>query len=125
MFHQDSVFKFSWDIVMAFLLCAICIVMPVHIAFKSETHAWCKIYLGFDFMFLLDMIFTFFTSLPQKKIDEEVIDEITDRKQIAERYFKSWFPIELLAILPIDFIMSAFMGHPKLCDLYEDDHEHD
>ena len=73
MFHQDSHFKFGWDLCMALLLVAICIVMPVHIAFKSETDTWCKIYLCFDFMFLIDMVLTFFTSLPQSKEDDKIV----------------------------------------------------
>ena len=80
-------------------------------AFKSETTGWCKTYACIDSIFLIDIIFSFFTTLPP--LEEE--DELTDRKEIAKTYLKTWFSIELIAIIPIDFVFSCLAGKPSLC----------
>ena len=121
MFHQDSRFKFGWDLAMALVLMTICVVMPVHIAFDSQTELWCKIYLFTDLLFLVDMVFSFFTSLPMKKEGDEIVEEVTDRKIIAVKYLTTWFIIELLAILPVDVIFSSLTGEkPHLCPTSDD-----
>ena len=50
----------------------------------------------------MDMIFNFFTPITSDcgKI------EITDRKKIAMAYIKSWFFIELLSIIPYEFLLN-------------------
>jgi hypothetical protein len=113
MFHQDSRFKFVWDISMTALLFFICLVMPVHMAFQDETSTWCWIYYGIDSIFLTDIVLTFFTTLPEKD-DEE---ELTDRKEIAKLYLRTWFPIEFLAIMPFDLIFTAALGEPEMCGI--------
>jgi hypothetical protein len=45
-------------------------------ALKTESYAWCWVFLAMDFMFLIDMVLSFFTTLPP----EEGEDEITNRK---------------------------------------------
>ena len=97
---------------MAILLLSVCMAMPVTIAFKSETNTWCKIYYITDFFFLIDMILTFYTTLPPKNEEKEIVD----RKIIAKTYLKGWFPVELLAVIPFDLIFSIVMGRqPKFC----------
>ena len=102
---------------MTILLLVICSCMPVHLAFKTEDVLWCWTYLTIDVFFIIDMVFTFFTTIPEQD-DEE---ELTDRKKIAEeyfgKYFNGWFTIELLAVLPVDLIFSTLSGSPQLCSL--------
>ena len=106
LFHQSSKCKFYWDLVMTALLFFICLIIPVHMAFKSENVVWCRVYLSIDFFFLVDMILTFFTSLPAAENE----DEVTDRKVIAITYLKKWFLVELAAIMPFDLIFSSLAG---------------
>ena len=121
LFHYQSKFKFGWDLLTTFLLFIICLVMPVHIAFKNETDTWCWIYQCMDLIFLIDMIFSFFTTIPHSSTEQEV----TDRKEIAVQYLKTWFPIELLAIIPVDLIVSSLMGKPSICGMHGDCHTYE
>ena len=82
-------------------------------AFQQETNTWCWVYYCIDTFFLVDIILTFFTTLPEHD-DEE---ELTDRKEIARKYMKSWFPIEFLAIMPFDLIFTAALGKPEVCGI--------
>jgi hypothetical protein len=91
---------------MAILLLSVCMIMPVTTALKIESNTWCKVFYISDFFFLIDMIFTFFTTLPPKNEDKEVVD----RKVIANTYLSGWFPIELLAIMPLDLLFSIAVG---------------
>ena len=40
-FYQDNSCKFYWDMTMTACLFFICLVIPVHMAFKSESVTWC------------------------------------------------------------------------------------
>ena len=113
MFHQDSQFKFGWDIMMTALLLVICFCMPIHLAFKNEDNYWCWSYFSIDTLFVVDIVFTFFTTIPEREEEEE----LTDRKQIAKEYLTGWFFIEFVAIIPVDIIFSSYGGSPKLCSL--------
>ena len=80
-------------------------------ALKTESNTWCWVFVMMDTMFAIDMVLTFFTTLPPKEGE----DEVTDRKKIAKEYFKTWFFLELFAILPFDLIFTALTGNPALC----------
>jgi hypothetical protein len=81
------------------LLLFVCIVIPWRITFiENETSGWYWSFLGIDFIFLIDMVITFFTSIT----DNEKLQEETDKKIIAKNYFSGWFWIDLVSIFPFD-----------------------
>ncbi len=49
-------------------------------------------------LFSIDIVFNFLTPI------QEARREITDRRQIARRYLRTWFVIDLLAAIPFDFL---------------------
>ena len=51
----------------------------------------------------MDIILTFFSTVS----DEKQVYEITDKKEIAKRYLKFWFWIDIISILPIELLMSS------------------
>ena len=62
---------------------------------------WVTFYIISDIIFFIDIILTFMTAVPDKDDHEHVYDY----KYIAKEYLKGWFWIDLIAILPIDYIM--------------------
>ena len=75
--------------------------MPYRLAFAQyESKAWQVVYITTDIMFLIDIILTFFTSVT----DDKQVYEITDKWEIAKKYLKGWFWIDVLSILPLDLI---------------------
>ena len=82
-------------------------------ALKIESNTWCWVFISMDTMFFIDMVMSFFTSY-QPGGDEE---EQTNRKEIAIHYLRTWFILDLFAILPFDLIFSSLSGAPKLCGL--------
>lgn len=69
----------------------------------NEPIGWTVINYIIDLSFLIDMMLTFFTAY----IDSETKSLVTDKKVIAIAYFKSWFFIDLVSILPIHQIVDS------------------
>jgi potassium voltage-gated channel Eag-related subfamily H member 8 len=79
------------------------IITPYRIAFtEDETLGWTIFDLFVDSIFLIDLVATFFTAYYNNEDDL-----ITDRKQIALNYFKSWFFIDFIAIFPVSYIVTS------------------
>lgn len=55
----------------------------------------------FDFIFLLDIVVSFFSAYYNSKFI--LIDK---RKQIAWRYLSTWFLIDVLSIIPLNLFIS-------------------
>jgi Na+/melibiose symporter-like transporter len=89
------------------LLVAVCLVVPVRIAFdEEETGGWLYAYVLADLFFFIDLILCFFTSYT----DEKVMREVTDHKKIAIRYLKGWFILDLFSIVPFDYFVTSSMA---------------
>ena len=72
--------------------------LPISIAFQLESE-WLDV--GdplVDVCFLLDIVFTFRTTI----LDEESGDDIKDTKIIAKNYLKGRFTVDFLSTLPFD-----------------------
>ena len=99
--------KIAWDLFILSLLLLVCIVVPYRLAFYPESDTfWNVTYISMDFMFLIDIIVTFFTSVS----DDITCTEIVDRKIIASLYLKGWFAIDAISIFPFDLLATASQG---------------
>ena len=91
-----------WDLYIVFVLVFVAFVVPYRLAFVDvDTDVWVWTYQTIDFMFLVDIVLTFFSSIQK----DENSEEITDFKLIATEYVKSWFFFDIISILPIDYLM--------------------
>ena len=87
---------------MLLLLLIVGLIVPVRLAFvEQDSGPWFVFYTITDVFFLIDLILTFFTSVP----DEKRVYEITDKEIIAKKYLKGWFWIDLISILPFDIML--------------------
>lgn len=94
-----------WDIFVSILLIIVCVIVPYRLTFVEEENLVADlIFYFFDILFFIDMIMSFFTTIP----DEENMSEITDRRTIVCNYLKTWFPIDFISILPIALLMKPF-----------------
>jgi len=106
---SNNKYKIMWDLFVSVLLLFVCIVVPYRITFVTDENPDVELAFNlFDAIFAIDMILSFFTTIP----DDENMCEITDRKTIAVDYLTSWFPIYFVSILPISTIMEA-ISPPK------------
>lgn len=94
-------YKTKWDLWIVIVLLFVAFTLPWRIAFyETDSTLWMVINYTIDGSFLIDMIMTFFTIIP----DTQNGGFISDKKKIAMSYLKGWFTVDLISILPIDKI---------------------
>ena len=93
--YPEDARKSYWDMLMSMVLILTCFLTPIHICFNDDSVGTTVLNYCIDFLFLIDMIFTFMSAYHTD--DFELID---DHKTIAISYLSGWFLIDLLAIIP-------------------------
>ena len=92
-----------WDLFIMLVLIFACLVTPCRIAFvDEETFGWKMLSQILDFMFLTDIIIIF-----NSVYYDQDFNIVTQRKTIAINYIKSWFFIDLIAIIPFEWILNS------------------
>ncbi|ESO10035.1 hypothetical protein HELRODRAFT_72757 [Helobdella robusta] len=102
--HPCSSFRFYWDLFMLTLLLANLIILPVIISFFGDdlkTH-WIVFNSVSDTVFLTDLLFNFRTGIIADNYADEVILE---PRLIAKHYLKTFFLLDLISSLPLDYII--------------------
>ncbi|KAK3766089.1 hypothetical protein RRG08_002323 [Elysia crispata] len=110
---------FYWDLFMLVLLIANLIILPVAISFFNDdlsTH-WIVFNCISDTVFFLDIVINFRTGIFVEKARVEASDDhqgiilndfadeiILDPRLIAKQYMKTWFFLDLLSSVPMDYI---------------------
>lgn len=111
-FEPMSSFKAMWDTVMVFVILATVILTPFQIAFIPRhrcVNMWTDgleiLNLVLDLWLMSDCFLTFRTS-----IFVEGGKACTNRRKVAERYIKGWFPLDFLASIPFSHMLYALDG---------------
>ncbi|CAH1797197.1 unnamed protein product [Owenia fusiformis] len=105
--HPCSNFRFYWDLFMLILLIANLIILPVAISFFNDdlSPRWIVFNSVSDTVFLLDLVINFRTGVIANDFADEIILE---PKRIAIHYLKTWFVLDLVSSLPLDYILLIF-----------------
>lgn len=100
--HPYSDFRFYWDLIMLIMMMGNLIIIPVGITFFSEqtTTTWLVFNVASDTIFLVDLVMNFRTGI----VNEESSEIILDPKIIKMNYLKSWFVVDFLSSIPVDYI---------------------
>jgi len=99
-FNPRSKFFRNWDLLIAILLVYTAVFTPVEVSFfESKLNGLFVINRFVDLCFISDMVFNFL--LP---VQNEQGVWVTNSRSIAELYLKSWFPIDLVSVLPFDLV---------------------
>ncbi|KAL1253292.1 hypothetical protein QQF64_017985, partial [Cirrhinus molitorella] len=93
---------FYWDLIMLIMMMGNLIIIPVGITFFSEqtTTSWLIFNVASDTIFLVDLVMNFRTGI----VNEESSEIILDPKVIKMNYLKSWFVVDFLSSIPVDYI---------------------
>ena len=82
------------------------IVLPWNIAFEGDELVDPLVFdLIVDISFIIDIVLIFNTAYYESVDDTTVL--VTNRKQIAKNYMRSWFWLDIVASLPIDLIVRS------------------
>lgn len=94
-------FMKKWDIVMLLLLLYTAVVTPYEVAFLATEWNFLFVLNRFvDALFFMDLIMNFFMA----SLDLERGFWVVEHKEIAARYLRSWFTLDLVSILPFDSV---------------------
>ncbi|CAH8484321.1 unnamed protein product [Schistosoma guineensis] len=101
--HPCSNFRFYWDLIMLLLLIANLIILPVAISFFNDDLSihWIVFNCVSDTVFLIDIGVNFRTGIIKNNFADEIM---LNPKEIARQYLKTWFLLDLLSSLPLDYI---------------------
>ncbi|XP_004067872.3 potassium/sodium hyperpolarization-activated cyclic nucleotide-gated channel 2 [Oryzias latipes] len=100
--HPYSDFRFYWDFTMLMFMVGNLIIIPVGITFfKDETTTpWIIFNVISDTFFLMDLVLNFRTGI----VFEDNTEIILDPKKIKMKYLKSWFVVDFVSSIPVDYI---------------------
>jgi hypothetical protein len=103
--YPDSMGKIHYDLFISTILLITCITTPISLAFPfiEEEKSWYRVanYI-MDGFFLIDIFVNFNTV-----IQNEYLQLIENRTKIAKAYLSGWFIVDLVAILPFEWIISS------------------
>ncbi|XP_053967140.1 uncharacterized protein LOC128868733 isoform X1 [Anastrepha ludens] len=116
--HPCSSFRFYWDLCMLLLLVANLIILPVAISFFNDdlSTRWIAFNCLSDTIFLIDIVVNFRTGIMQQDNAEQVI---LDPKLIAKHYLKTWFFLDLISSIPLDYIFLIFNQVKDFSDSFQ------
>lgn len=115
--RHDSLFKAVWDWIILALVIFTAIEIPFSVAFlmplqkdgeKPERLNFYRVTpllvfnLGVDLMFVIDIFINFRTTFIKLNTDEV----ISNPKQIALHYLKTWFVVDFVAAIPFEFMIT-------------------
>ncbi|CAL8359416.1 unnamed protein product [Lota lota] len=100
--HPYSDFRFYWDLIMLLLMVGNLIIIPVGITFFKDEHTppWIVFNVVSDTFFLLDLVLNFRTGI----VKEDNTEIILDPQKIKIKYLKSWFVVDFVSSIPVDYI---------------------
>ncbi|XP_064169223.1 potassium/sodium hyperpolarization-activated cyclic nucleotide-gated channel 3-like [Anguilla rostrata] len=100
--HPYSDFRFYWDLTMLLLMVGNLIIIPVGITFFKDEHTppWIVFNVVSDTFFLIDLVLNFRTGI----VKEDNTEIILDPQQIKIKYLRSWFVVDFISSIPVDYI---------------------
>ncbi|EGZ21358.1 hypothetical protein PHYSODRAFT_491451 [Phytophthora sojae] len=102
MLLPDSMFRYCWDLLLAITTILLIWRVPYTIAFgESELWYWYAFNKITDAIYLLDVVLNFRTGYVE---DTEIV---MDSRLVAKHYIQSWFFVDLIGSIPVEYIISA------------------
>ena len=102
--HPSITWKGQWDFVIILFVIMNAITIPLTIAFPEETVEDPALTLFMDILFMIDLVLNFNTALVLENGELE-----WDVKEIRRNYLRGWFPIDLFACIPLDFVLQLLL----------------
>jgi hyperpolarization activated cyclic nucleotide-gated potassium channel 2 len=107
-------FRGKWDLSQAAILLYVAMVVPFRVGYRQPAEgAWYVVDLLIDIYFYVDVVLNFHTGYVDPDDEERVIYEPW---AIAREYARTWLSIDIVACLPIDFVIRVSEGR-LLCSM--------
>ena len=107
-------FRGKWDLSQAAILLYVAMVVPFRVGYRQPAEGgWYVVDLLIDIYFYVDVVLNFHTGYVDPDDEERVIYEPW---AIAREYARTWLSIDIVACLPIDFVIRVSEGR-LLCSM--------
>ncbi|XP_011157224.2 potassium/sodium hyperpolarization-activated cyclic nucleotide-gated channel 2 [Solenopsis invicta] len=105
MIHPFSTFRIFWESVMTLLIIAVLLIIPVFLAFYfDEYEKWYIFDFAIDAVLICDIVIRFFTGY----YDSQTQLVNLDWKVVASKYLQGFFVVDILSVLPLEFLIVLF-----------------
>ncbi|XP_071648937.1 potassium/sodium hyperpolarization-activated cyclic nucleotide-gated channel 1 [Temnothorax longispinosus] len=105
MIHPFSSFRICWESVMTLFIVAALLATPVFLAFYfDEYEKWYIFNLAIDAVFMCDIVIWFFTGY----YDSNTHLIVLDPRIVASKYLRGFFVVDMLSVLPLEFLIVLF-----------------
>jgi hypothetical protein len=102
---EDGRFRRLWDLGILVLVLVSCALVPYQLAFdRTVLTTGVVAILLIDLFFLADIALNFITTFRREGV------EVRDRHEVAHRYLRTMFPLDLVANLPLDLMLLGLLG---------------
>jgi len=99
----DDPFRKRWDVLIAVILVFTAVVTPYRIAmYDNDSLTYVLVDASIDFLFLIDIGLNFF--MGYYDINDDLVDQ---RRVITKSYLQTWFSIDLVSVLPINYMFGT------------------
>ena len=106
MIHPENRYYEFFQLIVNILIAYSAIEIPLLIAFHPEVSTPLLIFDGIvTFVFAVDIVTRFFTSIEVNGVF------ITDRKEVARRYMKFWFWVDMIATVPFELVFGSLFAN--------------
>ncbi|OMJ92857.1 hypothetical protein SteCoe_4307 [Stentor coeruleus] len=96
----ESKVKILWEFFMSMAYFYASIFIPLDLTFEElSSGIWAKFIFATDALFFMDLLLAFNTAIILK--NREIV---TERKEIALRYLKTWFALDLISCFPFEIV---------------------
>lgn len=103
-FEADAGFRMQWDLVQVAVLLLTAVVVPLRVGFTAMDENDPKFWFGFDAVsdayFIVDIIINCRTAYVDS--NQKII---ADQKKVFKHYVKTWFFIDIVACLPVNYVL--------------------
>eukprot|EP01043_Picozoa_sp_COSAG02_P061527 COSAG02_NODE_8290_length_2631_cov_1.917457_2_plen_317_part_00 len=106
----DSAFSTRWDVLQVIFLFYVTIFVPLRACFQTDVEIFSAMWYidtAVDLYFIIDLFLNCFTAFDNFGIRE------TRHKQIVLHYLRTWFILDLVACIPVQYIAMAIESSAK------------
>lgn len=104
--YPTSWFRRCWNILVTLLVVYISIAVPYRLAFGGKEGLGLNVLI--EALFWVDIVINFRTAFSLRGVI------VSDARQIALRYFKGWFLVDLMGSIPWESLLTAFTSRQAL-----------
>ena len=109
--HANTPFRGAWDMAQIFILTYVALAVPYRMGFDADAYGgWYVLEFFVDLYFWVDLALGFFTAYWEHREQDDEVVYVVDLEKIRENYLRTWFAVDFLACLPVEYISRGLKG---------------